>query len=61
MLMLAWEGLTTLATVEVHAGFPLALLGFVAVATGHAVAARRRRRDTSTSMAEMHPTGRHGP
>lgn len=44
MLLLAWKAVTSLATVYVHAGYVLALVGFGTVASYHALAARRRRR-----------------
>lgn len=44
MLVLALNAATTLATVELHAGYPLALLAYVAAAAVHARGARRRRR-----------------
>jgi TolB protein len=44
LLGLCWQSAANFATVEVHSGFVLALLGYVALSLGHFVAWRRRRR-----------------
>jgi Tol biopolymer transport system component len=42
ILLLAWDLVTTLADVEIHYGYVLAMVGFLAAATYHGIDARRR-------------------